>query len=114
MLEVLLFIVAVCGLMESKLPTCHGVRASQFSSKGDWVASRYAELSMVIDKATELGNDLLDNTVSHTRVYQSALDLVEKIEVHQVLLRLTQDARLSKTRSLDLRISFAMDSTSIV
>jgi hypothetical protein len=69
------------------------------------------ELSMVIDKAAELGNDLLDNTMNRTRVYHSVLNLVEKIGAHQLLLSLVQDSRLSKTRCSDLQISFAMDST---
>jgi hypothetical protein len=37
------------------------------------------ELSMVIDKATELRNDLLDNTVNLTRAYQSVLNFVERL-----------------------------------
>ena len=71
------------------------------------------ELSMVIDKAAELlRNDSLDNIMKRTKVYQSVLNLVGKIGAHQVLLRLVQDGRFSKTRSSGLQnISFAMDST---
>jgi hypothetical protein len=71
------------------------------------------ELSMVIDKAAELlRNDSLDNIMNRAKLYQSVLNLVEKIGAHQVLLRLVQDGRFSKTRSSGLQnISFAMDST---
>lgn len=71
------------------------------------------DLSMVIDKAAELlRNDSLDNIMTRAKVYQSVLNLVEKIGAHQVLLRLVQDGRFSKTRSSGLQnISFAMDST---
>jgi hypothetical protein len=69
------------------------------------------ELSMVIDKAADLRNDLFDNTANRTRVYHSVLNLVEKIRAHQLLLRLVQDSHLFKTRCSDLQISFAMDPT---
>jgi hypothetical protein len=71
------------------------------------------ELSMMIGKAAELlRNDWLDNIMNRAKVYQSGLNLVEKIGAHQVPLRLVQDGRFSKTRPSGLQnISFAMDST---